>query len=150
MINQCEIECFLSWCSGMWLMLVQPDHFFLWITCIIRSAINGQMTMNTNQVGDISAIGHHLGYFSSKILDLCIDDLVLKFSILISILIFTFFFNCWFRNSAKERSNKLIREWIWCMSLRIDSTIFNTWLIAGTVSTERLAITVLVLPLSAS
>lgn len=129
------------------------DHFFLWISCIIRKAINGHIIMNTNQVGDISANGHHLGYFSSKILDLCIDDLVLKFNILITILIFTFFFNCWFRTSARERSNKFIREWICCKSFRIVSTIFENWFIDGVSNCCPilfLAINVLVLPLSAS
>lgn len=137
--------------SGMSTITGQ-NHFFLWIARITRKATNGHMITNANHAGDVSTKGHHLGYLSSKIFDLFIDVLVLKFKTLISIFIFTFFLSCWFRTSAKERSIKLILVWIWCKSFRKFSTVFKSWLIDAMVSKCSsqlfIAIRVFVLPLS--
>lgn len=110
-------------------------HFFFWIVCIMRCAKNGQTIMNMNQVGEISAKGHHVGYLTSKILDLFIDDLVVKFNTLISILMFTFFLSCWFFTSPNDRSSKLMRVCICCTSLRIVLTVLSSWLIVDVTST---------------
>lgn len=104
-------------------------HFRFCIVWIRRCAKNGHTIINMNQVGDISENGHHTGYFSSKILDLFIDVLVVKFNTFITISMFTFFLSCWFLTSVNARSSKLMRAWICCTSDRIESTVLSIWLI---------------------